>query len=46
MPQFIPKGLTTGHILLALADLDAGADHPFGAPTGYELVHEGRRYPP
>jgi hypothetical protein len=29
-----------------LADLDAGTDHPFGSPTGYEVVHAGRRYPP
>src|SRR5262249_7795451 len=33
-------------VLKALADLDAGVEHPFGSPTGYELVHEGRRYPP
>jgi len=46
MPQSIPKGLNREHVLRALADLDAGIDHPFGAPTGYELVHEGRRYPP
>jgi hypothetical protein len=46
MPQSIPKGLAASHVLLALADLDAGLEHPFGAPTGYELVHEGRRYPP
>jgi hypothetical protein len=29
-----------------LADLDAGCDHPFGQPTGYELVYAGKRYPP
>jgi hypothetical protein len=46
MPQSIPKGLTTEHVLKALADLDTGAEHPFGAPTGYELVHGGHRYPP
>jgi hypothetical protein len=46
MPQTIPKGLTREHVLKALADLDAGIDHPFGEPTGYELVYEGRRYPP
>jgi hypothetical protein len=33
-------------LLQALADLDAGVDHPFGQPTGYELVHEGKQYPP
>jgi Domain of unknown function (DUF3883) len=46
MPQSIPKGLTRDHVLQALADLDAGIDHPIGAPTGYELAHEGKRYPP
>jgi hypothetical protein len=46
MPQAIPEGLTREHVLRALAELKAGADHPFGEPTGYELLHEGRRYPP
>ena len=46
MPQSIPKGLTREHVLGALADLDAGVDHAFGSPTGYELVHDGKRYPP
>ena len=46
MPQSIPKGLTREHVLRALADLDAGVEHRFGAPTGFELVHEGKRYPP
>lgn len=46
IPQSIPKGLTREHVLRALADLDAGIEHPFGSPTGYELVHGCRRYPP
>jgi 5-methylcytosine-specific restriction protein A len=46
MPQSIPKGLVREYILGALADLDAGTNHPFGVPTEYELVHEGKRYPP
>jgi hypothetical protein len=46
MPQSIPAGLTQEHVLRTLADLDAGLGHPFGSPTGYELVHEGRRYAP
>jgi hypothetical protein len=46
VPQSIPSGLTQDHVRKALADLDAGVEHPFGAPTGYELVHEGRYYPP
>src|SRR5262249_49780248 len=38
--------LTREHVLRGLADLDAGVSHPFGQPTGYELVHEGSRYAP
>lgn len=46
MPQFIPPGLSRDRVLRALADLDAKANHPFGPPTGYELIDEGRRYAP
>ena len=46
MPQSIPAALTRTHVLQAIADLDAGVDHAFGQPTGYELLHEGKRYPP
>lgn len=43
MPQSIPPGLTSNHVLRALADLDA--KHDFGDPT-YELLWEGQRYAP
>ena len=43
MPQSIPAGLTQDHVLRTLADLDAGIAHPFGKPTGYELIHNGKR---
>lgn len=46
MPQSIPHGLTKEHILRAVAELDGGVVHPFGSPTGYELVVNERRYPP
>jgi hypothetical protein len=46
MPQSIPPGLKKEHVIQALNDLDGGTDHPFGAPTGYELVHGGKRYAP
>ena len=46
MPQSIPAGLTREHVLRTLSDLDAGLDHPFGKPTGYELVHDEKRYAP
>ena len=46
MPQSIPAGITRDHVLKALADLDAGLVPNFGQATGYELLHEGRRYAP
>jgi hypothetical protein len=46
MPQSIPPGLKQEHVIQALNDLDNGIDHPFGAPTGYELVHDAKRYAP
>ena len=46
MPQSIPAGITRDHVLKALADLDAGLIPNFGQATGYELLHEGRRYAP
>src|SRR3954468_8978705 len=46
MPQAIPEGLTRSHVLQALAVLDRDESHPFGEPTGYELLHEGKRYAP
>lgn len=46
MKHSIPAGLTRSHVLMALADLDAGESHPFGQPTGYEVVHDGKRYAP
>ena len=46
MPQSIPPGLTREHVLRTLADLASGITHPFGDPTKYELVHDGKRYAP
>jgi hypothetical protein len=46
MPQSIPPGLTREHVLRGLADLDKGIEHPFGPPTGYELILQDKRYPP
>jgi hypothetical protein len=44
--QSIPAGLTREHVLKALAELDAGVEHPFGTPTKFEVVHGGKRYAP
>lgn len=46
MLQSIPAGLTRGHVLRTLPDLDAGLDHPCGRPTCYELIHDNKRYAP
>src|SRR3954465_3628467 len=46
MPQSIPAGLTKEHVLRTLSDLDAGMVYPFGTPTGYELIHNEKRYAP
>src|SRR5580700_9486596 len=46
MPASIPPGLKKEHVVQALNDLDNGIDHPFGSPTGYELLHGDKRYPP
>lgn len=43
MPQSIPAGLTRDHVLKTLADIDAGIDHPFGNPTGYEPICDEMR---
>lgn len=42
----IPPGITREHVLRAIADLDAGVDHPFGPATKYELIQGASRHPP
>jgi hypothetical protein len=42
----IPEGITPADVLSALTALDAGTPHEFGDSTGYDLVHNRRRYPP
>jgi hypothetical protein len=44
MPQAIPQSLTRAAVLQALADLDAGVEHPFGPPTGYEPFQPWHAY--
>lgn len=40
------KSVTREHIEQAIADLAAGMQHAFGDSTGYDVMHEGRRYFP
>ena len=46
MPQSIPAGITSEHILAALADLDRGVEHGFGRARKFQLVDSGRSYDP
>ena len=46
MPNPLPDTITRDHIIAALAAFDGGAAHRFADSTGYDLVFEGRRYPP
>jgi hypothetical protein len=38
--------VTREDVQQALNDLDRGVEHPFGPSSTYDLVYEGRRYPP
>jgi 5-methylcytosine-specific restriction protein A len=46
MANGIPDGIGREHILAALDDLETGVEHLFGDSTRYDLLHDGRRYPP
>jgi hypothetical protein len=41
----IPAGITALDVQDALRRLAAGAPHPFGVSTGWDVVYEERRYP-
>lgn len=42
----IPDGITRDDVLQAIADFDTGVEHAFAPSTGYDLVYNGKRYPP
>lgn len=46
MPKKIPEGITQKHLLAAIRDLQQGVSHSFGESTGYDVLFDGRRYPP
>lgn len=46
MTKKIPDGIRREHILAAIDDLNNGVDHDFAASTVYDVLFEGRRYPP
>ena len=46
MPVGIPAGITREDVVTAISDFDAGVSHEFAPSTGYDLVVNGKRYPP
>jgi hypothetical protein len=42
----IPKGIKNEHILAAIAEIDRDGIPSGRQPTKFELVHQGRKYPP
>jgi hypothetical protein len=42
----IPRGITRSDVLEAIAQFDLGVPNNFGPATRYELVYDGRTYPP
>jgi 5-methylcytosine-specific restriction enzyme A len=42
----IPDGITRAYLLGAIEALDKGVAHAFGRSTGYDVFHDGKRYPP
>lgn len=40
------SSVTREDVQKALSDLDRGVEHPFGSSSTYDLIYEGRRYPP
>lgn len=46
LPAVDLKAIRREHIISALRDLDSQIKHAFADSTGFDLVHEGKRYPP
>jgi hypothetical protein len=46
MPNPLPDTITRADLLAALEAFDGGAAHRFAESTGYDILFEGRRYPP
>jgi predicted HNH restriction endonuclease len=46
VPDAIPDGITRDDVIKAIGDFDAGVTHPFAESTGYDLIWNGKPYPP
>lgn len=45
-PKQIPEGIQSEHLLKAISLVDTGVLHHFAESTAYDLLHNGKRYPP
>lgn len=45
-PDRLPDGIKREHLLAGIADFEHGVEHEFRDSTTYDVLHEGRRYPP
>ncbi|WP_052701740.1 hypothetical protein [Marinomonas sp. S3726] len=46
MSDLILEEITRENIIDAIQEFDIGIEHQFGKSTGYDVLFEGRRYPP
>lgn len=46
MADAIPDGIIREDVVRAIAEFEAGVSHPFLDSTTYDLVFQGKRYPP
>ena len=46
MSDLILEEITRENIIDAIQEFDTGIEHQFGKSTGYDVLFEGRRYPP
>lgn len=40
------EDISRAHVIAAIEHLNQGGDHPFGTPRLYQLVYDGKKYPP
>jgi 5-methylcytosine-specific restriction enzyme A len=45
-PDRLPNGIKREHLLAGISDFRRGVEHDFRDSTTYDVLHEGRRYPP
>ena len=46
MAENIPEGIHDKHILVAIERYDLGVAHQFADSTVYDVLFDGKRYPP